>query len=74
LGDIAIRVFCSVRGAEIFERFRSDFFRRNRVRVAMGEPADRGAVAEDHDLPVVFRHLIPPPVDFTQEEFHPRAT
>lgn len=38
----------------------------------MGEPADRGAVAEDHDLPGVFRHLIPPPVDLAHEQFHAR--
>lgn len=36
-----------------------------------GKPAQRAAVAEDHDLPGVFRHLIPPPVDFTYEQVHP---
>ena len=40
----------------------------------MGEPADRGAVAEDHDLPGVFRHLISPPVDLAHEQLHARET
>lgn len=40
----------------------------------MGEKADRGAVAEYHDLPGVFRDLIPPPEDFAHEQLHARDT
>ena len=37
---------------------------------AGGEPADRGAVAEDHDLARVLDRPIAAPVDLAQEEVH----
>lgn len=36
----------------------------------MGEPADRGAVAEDDDLPGILHNLVAASVDFAHEQLH----
>ncbi|MGK7652527.1 hypothetical protein ACSQ76_08955 [Roseovarius sp. B08] len=53
---------------EILKRFRSAFFSRKRA--VARNPPDRSAVAENDDLPCIFRDLKAAPVNLAQKSVH----